>query len=32
MLKGAQASEPAAADVQFVDLMTFVSGKLRKAN
>jgi Fe-S oxidoreductase len=31
MLKGAQASAPDAADVQFVDLMTFVSGRLHKA-
>jgi Fe-S oxidoreductase len=29
MLKGAQASAPGAADVQFVDLMTFVNGRLR---
>ena len=28
MLKGAQASAPGAGDVQFVDLMTFVNGKL----
>jgi Fe-S oxidoreductase len=32
MLKGAQASDPAAANVQFVDLMTFVNGRLTKAS
>jgi Fe-S oxidoreductase len=31
MLKGAQASQPAAGDVQFVDLMTFVSNRLKSA-
>jgi len=31
MLKGAQSSAPDAADVQFVDLMTFVNGQLQKA-
>jgi Fe-S oxidoreductase len=31
MLKGAQSSAPEAADVQFVDLMTFVNGQLQKA-
>lgn len=31
MLKGAQSSAPDAADVQFVDLMTFVNGRLQKA-
>jgi len=30
MLKGAQTSAPGAGDVQFVDLMTFVSGRLAK--
>ena len=33
MLKGAQTSAPAgsrAADIQFVDLMTYVNGKLTK--
>ena len=30
MLKGAQTSAPGAGDVQFVDLMTFVSGRLVK--
>jgi Fe-S oxidoreductase len=30
MLKGAQSSAPGAADVQFVDLMTFVNGRLAK--
>jgi hypothetical protein len=28
MLKGAQTSTPEAADVQFVDLMTFVKARL----
>jgi Fe-S oxidoreductase len=31
MLKGAQSSAPDAAAVQFVDLMTFVNGRLQKA-
>lgn len=31
MLKGAQSSAPDAANVQFVDLMTFVNGRLTKA-
>jgi Fe-S oxidoreductase len=31
MLKGAQSSAPDAADVQFVDLMTFVNGRQQKA-
>ncbi|HEY7170015.1 MAG TPA: heterodisulfide reductase-related iron-sulfur binding cluster [Vicinamibacterales bacterium] len=31
MLKGAQSSAADAADVQFVDLMTFVNGRLQKA-
>src|SRR5205085_9491582 len=31
MLKGAQTSAPDAADMQFVDLMTFVNGRLQKA-
>jgi Fe-S oxidoreductase len=31
MLKGAQASAPDAANVQFVDLMTFVNGRLKPA-
>jgi Fe-S oxidoreductase len=31
MLKGAQTSAPDAANVQFVDLMTYVSGRLEKA-
>jgi Fe-S oxidoreductase len=31
MLKGAQTSAPDAADVQFVDLMTYVNGRLSKA-
>jgi Fe-S oxidoreductase len=31
MLKGAQSSAPDAATVQFVDLMTYVSGRLEKA-
>jgi Fe-S oxidoreductase len=31
MLKGAQTSQPAAGDVQFVDLMTFVSNRLKSA-
>ena len=30
MLKGAQTSAPGAGDVQFVDLMTFVNGRLAK--
>ena len=30
MLKGAQTSAPEAADVQFVDLMTFVNGRMTK--
>ena len=30
MLKGAQTSAPDAADVQFVDLMTYVNGRLQK--
>ena len=30
MLKGAQSSAPGAGDVQFVDLMTFVNGRLAK--
>jgi Fe-S oxidoreductase len=30
MLKGAQTSAPGAGDVQFVDLMTFVNGRLTK--
>jgi hypothetical protein len=32
MLKGAQSSAPDAAGVQFVDLMTYVNGKLTTAN
>jgi Fe-S oxidoreductase len=31
MLKGAQSSAPGAGDVQFVDLMTFVNGRLVKS-
>jgi Fe-S oxidoreductase len=31
MLKGAQSSAPDAGDIQFVDLMTFVRGRLQKA-
>ena len=30
MLKGAQASAPGSGDVQFVDLMTFVNGRMTK--
>ena len=30
MLKGAQTSAPDAGDIQFVDLMTFVNGRLEK--
>jgi hypothetical protein len=30
MLKGAQSSAPDAASVQFVDLMTYVNGRLTK--
>ena len=30
MLKGAQSSAPDAADMQFVDLMTFVNGRLER--
>ncbi len=32
MLKGAQSSAPEAADIQFVDLMTFVSSRLPKVD
>jgi hypothetical protein len=31
MLKGAQSSAPDAANVQFVDLMSFVNGRMQKA-
>jgi hypothetical protein len=30
MLKGAQTSAPGSGDLQFVDLMTFVNGRLAK--
>src|SRR5258707_13959972 len=32
MLKGAQASAPGAADIQFVDLMTYVNGRMKKVD
>jgi hypothetical protein len=31
MLKGAQTSAPDAGEVQFVDLMTYVNGRLTRA-